>query len=53
MVREVEEDDMVIADQAALDELFDIEGNMTTSDAASVPTTAKLQIKVSNNLMIS
>ena len=44
--RNGETDDEEIADQDAEDELFDTEDNMTHEEAASVPTTAKLQIQV-------
>ena len=46
MARESEGNDEAIANQAAVDELFEIEEHMTASEAASVPITAKLQIKV-------
>ena len=45
MARESEGDDEDIISSAE-DELFEIEEQMTASEAATVPTTAKLQIKV-------
>ena len=45
MARESEGDDEDIISSAE-EELFEIEEQMTASEAASVPTTAKLQIKV-------
>ena len=47
MARGGEGDDEAIADQAAEDDLFDIEGKMTVLEAASVPTMALLQVQVS------
>ena len=40
------ENDEPIANQEEQDELVDIESNMTPEQAATVPTTAKLQLKV-------
>ena len=49
MARGGEEDDEPIANQEEEDELNDIESNMSASQAATVPNTAKLQIKVTTH----
>ena len=46
MARVGEGDDEQIADEEKEKELFDIEGKMTAAEAATVPTTAKLQVQV-------
>jgi hypothetical protein len=46
MAREGEGDDEQIANEEEEANLFDIEDNMTAAEAATVPTTAKLQVQV-------
>ena len=48
--REDEGDDEPIVNQDEEDELNYIESNMSASEAASVPTTAKLQVQVQYRL---
>ena len=50
MARADEGDDELIANQDMENEEFDIESNMSAYQAATVPTTAKLQIKVKYTL---
>ena len=44
--KDEDENDEPAANQADDDELQNIENNMTADEAATVPTTAKLQVKV-------
>ena len=52
VARDDEGDDEVIANEDEENEIFDIESNMSASQAATVPTTAKLQIKVNTQTYI-